>query len=86
MDASTNFLLTQLIMVWALFGLLLTWMVIFAVLAIRSHPYETLAQEDLPTPSTPLPAISMLPKLHMITAAETVKAEPSLPSEAVASS
>lgn len=92
MDPSTNFSLTQLIIVWTLLGFLLTWMVVFAVLAIRSHPHETLAQEDVPAPSRPLPGLSStLPKLHITTssslqAAETMNADSTLPGEVVARS
>ena len=89
MDPSTNFALTQLIIVWTLLGFLLTWMVVFAVLALRSHARETLAQEDVPAPSRPLPGISsLLPKFHRVTSksSETAKAESTLSSEAVARS
>lgn len=92
MDASTNFSLTQLILVWTLLGFLLTWMVIFAVLAIHSHSHEILAQEDVLTASTPLLEISRLPKLRSVpslprhAAAETVNAEPLMPGKAMASS
>ena len=86
MDPSTNFSLIQLIIVWTLLGFLLSWMVIFAVLAIRPHSHETLAQEDVAAPSRPFPGISsLLPKFHMVTSqsAETVNAETKLPSEVV---
>ena len=81
MDPSTNFALIQSIIVWTLLGLLLTWMVVFAVLAIRTHSHETFAEEALPAPSQPLPGISSLvPKFHMATSsslqsAETMNAE-----------
>lgn len=84
MDPSTNFSLTQLIIVWTLLGFLLIWMVIFAVLAIRIRPREIFPQEDVPAPSQPFSRISsIIPKLHMVTSqsAETVNAETKLPSE-----
>jgi len=86
MDPSTNFSLTQLIIVWTLLGFLLTWMVVFAVLAIRSHSRETLTQEDIPAPSRHLPRISsLLLKLLRVRSqsAETVNAESTMPSEVV---
>ena len=86
MDPSTNFSLTQLILVWTLLGFLLTWMVVFAVLAIRTHSRESWAQEDVPAPSQPVPVISsLLPKLPMVTSqsAETTNAESTISSEAV---
>ena len=92
MDASTNFSLIQLILVWTLLGFLLIWMVVFAVLAFRSHSRETLALEDVPARPRVRPVISMFPKPHRVTSspfpsavvAETVYTESPLPSEAIA--
>ena len=92
MDPSTNFSLTQLIIVWTLLGLLLTWMVVFAVLALRSHSRESWVQEDVPVPSRPRPRISSLVlKLHAFTSSpreanETVSAESPSTSKVVARS
>ena len=84
MDPSTNFSLTQLIIIWTLLGFLLTWMVVFAVLAIRCRSRETVHQQDAPSES--LHAISsILPKLHLATtqSAETANVESTMPSEVV---
>ena len=92
MDPSTNFSLTQLIIVWTLLGLLLIWMVVFAVLALRSHSRESWVQEDVPIPSRPrLRISSLVPKLHMITSSprqanEAVNAESTSASKVVARS
>ncbi len=86
MDPSTNFSLTQLVLVWTLLGFLLTWMIFFAVLAIRSHTRETFVQENLTARPQPFSRIStILSKFHMIASqpAETVNAEVTLPSEVV---
>ena len=84
MDPSTNFALIQSIIVWTLLGFLLTWMVIFAVLAIRSHTRETFAHGGSSTQPQLFARISsILPKFHIATVqpAETVNAESTLPSE-----
>jgi predicted secreted protein len=92
MDPSTNFSLIQSTIVWTLLGLLLIWMVVFAVLALRTRSHETFAEEAEPAPSQSLPGISSLvPKIHMVTSssrqsAETVNAETTISSEAVARS
>ena len=92
MDPSTNFSLTQLIIVWTLLGLLLTWMVVFAVLALRSHSRESWAEEDVPVPSRPrLRISSFVPKLRMVTSSarqanETINAESPSTSKVVARS
>jgi len=89
MDPSTNFSLTQLVIVLTLLGFLLVWMVVFGVLALRSHSHERLAQEDVPASSRSLPGISsILPKLHMVTSqsTETANAESTQPNEVVARS
>ncbi len=85
MDTSTNFSLTQLILVWTLLGFLLTWMFVFAVLALGGHSHATQMLEDVPAPSEPRPVISLLPKLHMATSsplqsAETINNKSAVPS------
>jgi hypothetical protein len=88
MDPSTNFSLTQLVILWTLLGFLLTWMVVFTVLALRSHSRETWP-EDVPAPSRPHPGISsILPKFHMVTSqsTETANADSTMPSEVAARS
>ncbi len=58
MNATTILTPTQLLLVWTLLGLLLTWLIIFTVLAFRSSPQEKIEPDDVPTPSKSFPAIS----------------------------
>lgn len=50
---------TQMILAWTLLGMLLTWLVIFAMLAFRLRPSELIEVDDLPTPSGSFPIISI---------------------------
>jgi hypothetical protein len=60
MDVTTSpFSLTQMILAWTLLGLLLTWLITFTLLALRSFVMKKAEWEDLPTPTKPLPAISI---------------------------
>ncbi len=58
--------LTQTILICTLLGFLLTWMITFAVLAIRPFSIKRTLLEDLPTPSGALPAISTQAKLSLV--------------------
>jgi hypothetical protein len=57
----------QVLLVWTLLGLLLTWLLVFTVLALRSSAREKANTKDLPTPSRSFPAISAPAALHVIT-------------------
>jgi hypothetical protein len=57
----------QILLVWTLLGLLLTWLLVFTVLALRSSAREKAKTNDLPTPSRSFPAISAPAALHVIT-------------------
>ena len=59
MDASITLTITQTFIVWTLLGLLLAWMVTFAVLALRANPTVTIKSEELPTPVNSFPAITI---------------------------
>ena len=87
MDPSTNFSLIQSIIVWTLLGFLLIWMVVFALLAIRTHSHEAFAEEDIAAHSQSLPGISsLMPRLQMFTSsqsAETANVESTVSSEVV---
>jgi hypothetical protein len=56
---TTTFSITQMILAWTLLGLLLTWLITFTMLALRSFVKKKAEWEDLPTPSRPLPALSI---------------------------
>ena len=58
--------LTQAILICTFLGFLVTWMITFAVLAIRPFSIKRTLLEDLPTPSGSLPAISSEAKLSLI--------------------
>ncbi|HZU65993.1 MAG TPA: hypothetical protein VFA09_01840 [Ktedonobacteraceae bacterium] len=49
---------TQLLLVWTLLGLLLTWLIVFTVLALRSSSKEKTEPDAMPTPSRSFPALS----------------------------
>jgi hypothetical protein len=59
MDVSTTLAITQSFMVLTLLGLLLAWMVTFAVLALRANPTATIKAEELSTPVNSFPAITV---------------------------
>lgn len=62
MNVTTSaFSLTQMILAWTLLGLLVCWLIIFAALALRVFVMKNAEWEDLPTPSRPVPVISVLP-------------------------
>ncbi len=58
--------ITQLVLIWILLGFLLTWMITFAILAIRPQSRNNVKREEQLTPSQPLPAISTPSVLHVI--------------------
>jgi hypothetical protein len=67
MNGSTTMTQTQMLLVWTLLGLLLTWLIIFTVLAFRSSAREKVEKDDLPTPSRSFPALTAPATLHIIT-------------------
>ena len=56
----------QLVLTWTLFGILLIWMVTFAVLAIGPHSSKKITLENFPTPSHPIPLVSAPAILRVI--------------------
>ncbi len=58
--------ITQLVLTWTLLGILLIWMVTFAVLALRPHSSKKVALENFPTPSHPIPLVSAPAILRVI--------------------
>ena len=58
--------ISQLVLTWILLGVLLIWMVTFAVLAIRPNSSKKVALEDFPTPSHPIRVISAPTVLRVI--------------------
>jgi hypothetical protein len=56
--------ITQLVLILVLLGFLLTWMITFAILAIRPQPGKNIKLED--QPSQPIPAISAPTILQVI--------------------
>jgi hypothetical protein len=51
---------TQMILAWSLLGTLLAWLVIFAILSLRTHKMEPNdVVDDLPTPPRSFPAITV---------------------------
>ncbi len=58
--------ITQLVLTWILLGVLLIWMVTFAILAIRPHSSKKVALENFPTPSHPIPLVSAPTVLRVI--------------------
>lgn len=57
MDALGTIISTQILIVWILLGLLVAWMVLFALLALRPDPIKSVELEDFLVPTNPqLPA------------------------------
>ena len=56
----------QLVLTWTLLGILLIWMVTFAVLALRPHSSKKVAMENFPTPSHPIHLVSAPTILRVI--------------------
>ena len=67
MNGSTTLTLTQMLLIWTLLGLLLSWLIIFTVLAFRSSTREKVEPDDLPTPSRSFPVLTAPATLHIIT-------------------
>jgi hypothetical protein len=61
---TSTFSITQMILAWTLLGLLLTWLITFTMLALRSFVKKKAEWEDFPTPSRPLPASSIQSAQH----------------------
>lgn len=55
MNPSATISLTQMILSWTLLGVLCTWMLFCAFLALRPTPAEKREMADLPTPSGAFP-------------------------------
>ncbi len=65
MDVTTSaFSFTQVILAWTLLGLLLTWLITFAILALRSFFTKKAGWEDTPTLSSSFPALSIHTQKH----------------------
>ena len=60
--STTSFSPTQMILAWTLLVLLLSWFIIFTALALRDFVMKKVEWEDIPTPSSPIPMIGVLPK------------------------
>jgi hypothetical protein len=48
-----------MILAWTLLGLLVGWLILFAALSLRVFVMKNADWEDLPTPSRPVPVISL---------------------------
>ncbi|MGH2496026.1 MAG: hypothetical protein ACRDIV_15135 [Ktedonobacteraceae bacterium] len=59
MEVSTLSTPTQIILAWTLLGVLLSWLVVFATLALRNRRIEPVDLDELPTPAGSFPAINM---------------------------
>jgi hypothetical protein len=57
-DVSSSMTSTQLLLIWTLTGLLFTWMILFALLALRPHHKKKIDFEDSDAGS--------LLKLHLV--------------------
>ena len=56
----------QTLIIWVLLGLLMAWMVTFAVLAFRSEPKKSAMLDDLPTPANSFPIVHAPMTLHVV--------------------
>ncbi|HLZ58389.1 MAG TPA: hypothetical protein VKR06_15735 [Ktedonosporobacter sp.] len=66
MDVSTTMTSTQLLLIWTLFGFLLSWLVVFTILALRPATQRQDESDEL-LESTHLGAIAPAPsRLHVI--------------------
>ena len=59
--STTSFSPTQMILAWTLLVLLLSWCLLFAVLALRDFVTNKVQWEDVSTPSRPIPIVSVQP-------------------------
>ncbi len=65
MDVTTSaFSFTQVILTWTLLGVLLTWLITFAILALRSFFTKKAEWEDTLTLSGAFPALSIHTQKH----------------------
>ena len=62
----TSLTTTQVILIWALLGFLLAWMITFGVLAFRSNTPDPFKPEDLPNLPNPSSVNTASTMLHMI--------------------
>lgn len=70
MDITTSaFSFTQVILAWTLLGILLTWLITFAILALRSFFTKKAEWEDTLTSSGAFPAVSIYTQKHTAEAA-----------------
>lgn len=60
--STTSFSPTQMILAWTLMLLLSSWFIIFTALALRDFVMKKVEWQNIPTPSRPIPIISVLPK------------------------
>lgn len=60
MDVSSAMTPTQLLLIWTLTGLLFTWMILFALLALRPNHKKKIGSEDASA------ADGSFPKLHVV--------------------
>lgn len=60
--STTGFSATQMILAWTLLVALLSWFIIFTTLAVREFVLKKVENEDLPTPSRPIPIIGVKSK------------------------
>jgi hypothetical protein len=60
--STTSFSPTQMILAWTLILLLSSWFIIFTALAVRDFVMNKVEWENIPTPSSPIPIIGVLPK------------------------
>src|SRR5258708_33190587 len=67
MDVTTSaFSFTQVILAWTLLGLLLTWLITFTILALRSFFAKKAEWEDTLTLSGAFPALVTLEVHHLL--------------------
>ena len=60
--STTSFSPTQMILALMLILLLSSWFIIFTALTFRDFMMKQVEWENIPTPSRPIPIISVLPK------------------------
>jgi hypothetical protein len=60
--STTSFSAAQMILAWTLILLLSSWFIIFTALSLRDFIKTKVEWDDIPTPSRPIPIISVLSK------------------------
>ncbi len=73
MDASTTLANTQALVTWTMLGLLLIWMVIFAVLAFYPYGIEREQSEQKATPPSTFPVTPVPMMLHVVASPPVVQ-------------